>query len=206
MSEFNSDWQSPPPPLKKKITCSSSKCESDLHCFRTNMRKKSSKIMNNYRNGNCVCCGKDLVDWERIDKQDLNDIDYLFSRMKLEMIRREFWDIEIDDFALRAAKKKGLNQLRMETEKIIRKALEKPSKEQFRDGIQTKRSGNVIFYAQHATATCCRKCAEEWHKADRNKTLSDYYVKYFVELIMKYIQIRIPDITIEGEQSPELTH
>ncbi len=36
------------------------------------------------------------------------------------------------------------------------------------DGRQTPREGNTIFYAQHATASCCRTCIEYWHGIPKN--------------------------------------
>jgi hypothetical protein len=32
------------------------------------------------------------------------------------------------------------------------------------DGRQTPYRGHPVFVAQHATATCCRGCLEEWHR------------------------------------------
>ena len=68
-----------------------------------------------------------------------------------------------------------------------------PAKREFDDGIQTPFSGNIIYYAQHGTATCCRKCAEEWHGIDRNRPLTGDEVKYMVDLIMLYIKKRAPE-------------
>lgn len=31
------------------------------------------------------------------------------------------------------------------------------------DGKQTPMRGHPVFIAQHATATCCRKCLAQWH-------------------------------------------
>ena len=69
-----------------------------------------------------------------------------------------------------------------------------PSKKQFRDGIQTKQSGNVICYAQHATATCCRKCLEEWYDIDRNKKLDEKNLKYLIEIVMIYLEKKLPHL------------
>ena len=64
----------------------------------------------------------------------------------------------------------------------------------WRDGVQTPRDGNAIYYAQHATASCCRKCAEEWHGIDRNRPLENDEIQYMAELIMYYLKDRMPDL------------
>ena len=37
------------------------------------------------------------------------------------------------------------------------------------DGKQTPMKGHPVFIAQHATATCCRKCLNKWYKIAENK-------------------------------------
>lgn len=59
------------------------------------------------------------------------------------------------------------------------------------DGKQTPMKGHPVFIAQHATATCCRKCLRKWHKIDENKELTDLEIDYVVELIMQWIRINM---------------
>lgn len=59
------------------------------------------------------------------------------------------------------------------------------------DGKQTPMKGHFVFIAQHATATCCRKCLRKWHKIDENKELTDLEIDYVVELIMQWIRINM---------------
>lgn len=56
------------------------------------------------------------------------------------------------------------------------------------DGKQTPMRGHPVFIAQHATATCCRKCLYKWHKINQNKRLTKEEVDYIVNVIMKWIQ------------------
>lgn len=199
MVDNHGEWKKPPPPLKKRITCTTTKCEAGFHSFQTNMRKKENRENEkSYRNDSCSCCGENLVDWKRIDKRDLKDSEYLISKLKLEMFRNDYWKKPFDDEARKKLKNKTLSDLRNEAESILRKALTKPRHKQFRDGIQTKLTGNVIYYAQHATATCCRKCLEEWHGVDKKNTLDEKNLKYALDLIIMYIQKRLPEF-IEKE-------
>lgn len=59
------------------------------------------------------------------------------------------------------------------------------------DGKQTPMRGHPVFVAQHATATCCRKCLYKWHKIIPNKELTDEEKEYIVNLIMKWIRYNI---------------
>lgn len=55
------------------------------------------------------------------------------------------------------------------------------------DGKQTPMRGHPVFIAEHATATCCRKCLYKWHKIHPNRNLTKEEVDYIVDLIMLWI-------------------
>ena len=192
MDKVKPKWQEVP--SLGKVTCSAHDCERDLHCFRS-----KRPIDRSYRNGRCVACGIDLIDWDRVDKRNLSDVAYTIQALEHEMFRHHYWHKTVDDEAILRARKKGLDQLRNDAEKRIVRYLSPPSKEIFRDGTQTPLRGNAVYYAQHATATCCRKCAEEWHGIDRNRPLTKDEIKYMVDLIMLYIEKRLPFLTKTGE-------
>lgn len=56
------------------------------------------------------------------------------------------------------------------------------------DGKQTPFHGHPVFKAQHATATCCRKCLNRWHKIPRNRRLSLDQVSFITDLIREWIK------------------
>ncbi len=56
------------------------------------------------------------------------------------------------------------------------------------DGKQTPMRGHPVFIAQHATATCCRKCINKWHKFPIGTQLTQEQQNYIVDLIMKWIE------------------
>lgn len=200
MDDYGADWKNPPKTLKKKaIMCSTTKCEEDMHLFKTNMRKKAAKLEKmTYRSAGCICCNKELVDWERIDERNLDDVEYLFNRLKLEAWRKKYWEIDVEENDLDKAKKKGLRLLRKEIRKRIEKSLGPPSHKIFQDGRQTPKVGNIIFYAQHATGTCCRKCTEEWYGIDRKKSLKKKDKEYLEKIIFLYIKKKCPTVKEEG--------
>jgi hypothetical protein len=56
------------------------------------------------------------------------------------------------------------------------------------DGKQTPMRGHPVFIAQHATATCCRKCMQKWHGIEKGRALNEEELGFIVALIMGWIQ------------------
>ncbi len=48
--------------------------------------------------------------------------------------------------------------------------------------------GHPVFIAQHATATCCRKCLQKWHGLPRGRILSEPEINRVVAVIMAWIE------------------
>jgi hypothetical protein len=175
-----------------KITCTSSDCGNNLHCF-----KATRKMLANNEGGACRSCGAQLINWERVHRMDPKDVVHTFECLRMELIRHHFWHIEIDQKALNHARRKGRLALKAATHARIRKSV-RPANPPF-DGRQTPREGNAIFYAQHATASCCRKCIDEWHGIPIGRELADSEVVYLVDLATLFIEERLPFLRDEGE-------
>lgn len=56
------------------------------------------------------------------------------------------------------------------------------------DGKQTPMKGHPVFIAQHATATCCRKCLEKWHHIKNGRELTNNEKNYIIYIIMTWIK------------------
>lgn len=56
-----------------------------------------------------------------------------------------------------------------------------------RDGRQTPWHGHPVFIAQHATATCCRKCLARWHGIPSGRPLTGDETGYAVDVIMAWL-------------------
>lgn len=179
------------------ITCTSTDCENGLHCFRRTRRMRTAGI-----HGPCRDCGVTLVDWERLVQRDVLDIDYTFEALQHELIRHHFWHVVIDLRAMNHARRKGRAGLREAAVNRIRKSV--GSSNHPRQGRQTPFKGNVLFYAQHAVAACCRPCIEEWHAISRDRDLTAEEVFYLSELISKYVEKRIPELSEFGERIPSI--
>jgi hypothetical protein len=178
------------------VTCTSSNCEQGLHCFRA-----TKKMLERSERGACRTCGAKLVDWQRVHKCDLRDSAHTIRMLEYELIRHHFWHTEIDSRAVNHALRKGKVGIRTAVENRIRRSV--GVKNSF-DGRQTPKSGNMIYYAQHATASCCRKCIEEWYAIPPHKPLTEDDIGYLTELCVLYIDQRLPQLTEHGEKVPPI--
>jgi len=182
----------------KKVTCTSTDCDDGLHCFRQAKKRGEQRV----EAGHCRDCGADLVDFPRVHKRDHADVKYTWRSLKYELIRHYFWHLDIDIKAVNYARRKGKIGMGAAAENRIRKSVG-PAEPAF-DGRQTGKSGNPLFYAQHATATCCRKCIEYWHGIAQHRPLSEDQIHYFTELLNGFIDHRLPNLTEQGEKVPSI--
>lgn len=179
MAEFRK-----PPPLA--ITCTSTDCENDLHCF------KQLKKMTPDRRGKCRACGADLVDWQRLHRRDRTDAAHTFEALQHELIRHHFFHRPVDEGALRHAQRKGRVRLKEAARDRLQKYL--ATADPPRDGRQTPLDGNAIYYAQHATATCCRTCLEYWHDIPKGRPLTKAEFEYCAALVELYLDDKLPGL------------
>lgn len=82
-------------------------------------------------------------------------------------------------------KASGLEKIASHAYDIINKRLRPKIIEN--DGKQTPMKGHPVFISQHATSTCCRGCLYKWYHIEKDKELTDFEVKYIVNIIMKWI-------------------
>jgi hypothetical protein len=181
-----------PPPLK--ISCTATDCRNDLHCFKAHRKMAADN------HGKCRACGADLVDWRRVHRRNIRDAGYTFEALKHELIRHHFFHKELDEAAVAHARRKGRTKL----SEGVRARLEKylAPAEPPRDGRQTPFQGNAIYYAQHATACCCRTCLAYWHDIPKGRPLTEAELEYCAALIELYLRQRLPDMKDEPEKVP----
>jgi hypothetical protein len=157
----------------------------------------------------CKSCGIVLVDWDRVHRCDIQDVEHTFAAMRTEWIRHHFWHRPIDRLALAYAYKKGREQLRERLRKRIRTAVGNAADRLWRDGAQTSlgkkpNAQNLLYFAQHATASCCRKCVAEWHNIPRDRALTEEEIAYLTTLAMRYVDERLPELPNQaGNRPPE---
>ncbi|MBR0860679.1 DUF4186 family protein [Bradyrhizobium diazoefficiens] len=173
-------------PAPLEIKCTSVDCANDLHCF------KQLKKMSHDQRGKCRACGADLVDWKRLHRRDSADAAHTFEALQHELIRHHFFHRPVDDKAKRHAQRKGRLALKDAARDRLRKYL--APAEPARDGRQTPLEGNSIFYAQHATATCCRTCLEYWHDIPKGRPLSPKELDYCGALVGLFLDTKMPEL------------
>lgn len=60
------------------------------------------------------------------------------------------------------------------------------------DGRQTPFRGHPVFVAQHASATCCRRCLSTWHHIPRGRQLEEDEIRYIHGVILEWIRRQLP--------------
>jgi len=92
--------------------------------------------------------------------------------------------------------------MRAAAEKRIRDSV--ASEKPFMDGAQTPWTGNILYYAQHAMACCCRTCIAEWHGIPGGRELNEDEIRYLTDLLCLYVDQRMPELTETGENVPSI--
>jgi hypothetical protein len=194
---MSTDWNAEEEPKPLKLTCTSSDCKNNLHCFKPNRKMKAANQF-----GQCRECDVELIDWSRVHKRCIDDATYTFEALKNELFRYHMWHVEISQKAINYALRKGKIGIPDAAEKQIRK-LVGPA-EPYKDGTQTYREdrveANAIHYAQHATASCCRKCIEYWHNIPQGRDLTQDEIAYLAGLVSLYIEERLPQLTDQAQK------
>ena len=102
-------------------------------------------------------------------------------RLRSSYFRRSF---ELGTLELLQLEKYGWPTIRDHAERIVRERLSVTVEH---DGKQTPYRGHPVFIAQHATATCCRKCLFKWHRIPLYRELTEDEVRYCAGLILRWI-------------------
>jgi hypothetical protein len=178
-----------------KITCTSTDCDADLHCF-----KASQKLARENKIGACRSCGAELIDWDRVHGRHASDVAFVFEQLRHELIRHYFWHVAFDEKAINHARRKGRRELHAAARRRLETSVGKAG--MAFDGRQTPREGNTVYYAQHATASCCRTCIEYWHDIPKERDLTVSELSYLSTLVISYLDERLPDLADEPVKVP----
>lgn len=179
------------------ISCTSTDCENGLHCFRQKRRLNGHTVA-----GKCRTCGAELVDWTRVHQRGIGDAKHTFEQLRREHFRHHYWHCAIDQRAINHARRMGRRRLFANIRKRLQSAI--GSAHHPRQGRQTPLEGNLIYYAQHATASCCRPCAEYWHGIPNDRALNEEELDYLCYLAELYIIERVADLAESGRPVPPI--
>lgn len=187
--------------LKKKrpkllgIVCGRSDCKRDLHCFSD---RQSAQIRTRSEprtaDGRCRDCGVQLVDWDMVRVRDLKTIAAKFDYFQREWIRHFFFHVPVSSRVEKYARKHGFKGL----SKILEDQLSNKRMLRFIPALDFNQTsmldGTIVHWARHATASCCRACMKYWHGVPLDRELTAEDIRYFRELGMRYIALRMPTL------------
>jgi hypothetical protein len=128
----------------------------------------------------------------------MRDLDNLFVALSKSSFRRRFRLQARERAYLR---EKGLNLVLKHAREILRERL--APAEPHKDGRQTPWRGHPVFVAQHATATCCRGCLEQWHGIPKGNALGDEEMQYIIRVIGRWLE---PFLEVPAPPGPPASH
>jgi len=116
----------------------------------------------------------------------MRNLDELFERLSRSKFRIRF---KLKPADIEYIGKKGMAAIERHARDFITGRL--AAAEPKNDGKQTLMRGHPVFIAQHATASCCRKCLFKWHGIARGKPLSNSEIDYIISVLMGWINNQI---------------
>lgn len=162
------------PNTKNNINKNDYDCDNNLHNF------SNSKLIDNELY--CSHCGKNVIDRKLLSSLS-KDYKKVFKELRKDKWHDDWFNIIIDNVAL--------NTMNIDDKDIRNRLMKSIYKYNGKtDRRQTPLSGNIIYYAQHATGTCCRNCLEKWYSIPKDRCLSETEINYFMNLIKEYIKER----------------
>lgn len=112
----------------------------------------------------------------------MRDLDTLFANLGKSAFRRRFC-LNATDAAYLAHH--GLPHIREHAERFVVERL--AAAQPINDGRQTPMRHHPVFVAQHATASCCRRCLATWHGIPAGRVLNDAEQRHVVTAIMRWL-------------------
>ncbi len=114
----------------------------------------------------------------------MRDLERLFEKLAKSRFRSSF---TLKGKELEYLKSKGVNIILEHGRDFIAARLAPANPPN--DGKQTPMRNHPVFIAQHATATCCRKCLETWHSIpSKDHELSQQERAYVLGVLERWIR------------------
>lgn len=182
------------------IKCTSMDCDNGKHLYRPGRGEWKEPP-----EGKCRGCGDTSVDMSITRARDASNPAAIFKELGREFIRDHYLNKPVDEKARRLIRRDGLDAIRAKVRERLGKSIGHEP-DNF-DGRQTRLDGNVLFYAQHATATCCRKCAWYWYGISRDGEMTGSDMQFCEALVHAYIDRREGEFrAIEASQEDNDQH
>jgi hypothetical protein len=113
---------------------------------------------------------------------DMSDLEPLFARLARSRFRS---GVGLRGKELAYLQAKGLGEVLDHAARFVAERLAPAAPAN--DGRQTPWKNHPAFVAQHATATCCRKCLAKWHAIPAGRELRDDEQRYVVAVIERWL-------------------
>lgn len=195
----------PPGLVPLKIACTMTSCSHGRHCL--DHLRRPHKDSRPVTPGSCRDCGAPVVTMPGTGELRYGDPAQLMSTLENqqhELIRAHYWHVPIDQWAYNQALRLGRTELLHRIERQVVTAMTSTDAWAGRAAPYTK---NIVAYAQHATATCCRSCAAYWHGLPRDRTIapSTEQLDHAVWAAQTWLNIRLPDLPDAGHDVPGIS-
>lgn len=184
----------PPGMVPLRIQCRMSSCRHGKHCLdylRKPVRRGGQSRSAGTVPGSCRDCGVPVLALP-LHVGDQPDIASMYELQQAELIRAHYWHVPLDLKAYNTARRLGRAALHQRARAQVA-ATFSLSVEPFA-GRRTSYHGNVIHYAQHATASCCRRCAAYWHGLPEHGEPAPRQVRHLQRLVLAYLDVRLPGL------------
>ena len=112
----------------------------------------------------------------------MRDIDEVFAALGRSKFRSRF---KLGKKEAKYLEDKGLAVIVQHARDFVVKRV--ADAEPANDGKQTPMRNHPVFVAQHATATCCRKCLAKWHHIPKGRTLTGEEIDYIVSVVERWL-------------------
>jgi hypothetical protein len=112
-----------------------------------------------------------------------NDLEKLFERLSRSTFRSRF---KLGAKERAYYEVKGAVEIARQAREFVRARLAPAAPKN--DGKQTPMHNHPVFIAQHATATCCRKCLAKWHEIAAGKELTEKEIEYVARVVMEWLK------------------
>ena len=181
------------------LQCAMSACKNGRHCLDHLRRPRKGDPM--VHPGQCRDCGAMLFDLPGPGGRNYGDLEAIFetcSEQQSELIRAHYWHVQIDQWAYNQARRLGLNEVRQRVAATVTAAMTSTDSWAGRAAPYHK---NIVAYAQHATATCCRRCAAYWHglPPETSEPPTQGQLDHVVSAALAWVEVRLADLPTEGE-------
>lgn len=180
-----------------KVKCTASDCDNDKHCY----RPKRGQWKEDGVRGECQSCGDTGVDMSVTRAMNASNPEAIFQELGREFIRDHFLNKPIDERGKRQIKREGLAKIRGRVRQHVFSRIGREPNAY--DGRQTPLEGSILNFAQHATATCCRRCAYYWYAIPKDGPLTSSELDFCERMMLAYLDRRASELNAIAEPADQ---